>query len=378
MLARILNFAGRRTGFITTVGFYDGSRTRLNRHGLSMPGGPMLQKQLRDMANNGCSFAVVECTSEGLAQNRHLGISFRAALLTNLSPAHQDAHGGFKNYQQAKKKLFAALRGQETLSGVNLDGGQAGCFLNYPAAKKFGISFEGRDLAQGRTYNGQDLSVSSPVSFRVGDTGFTLALPGKFNAYNALLAAACAAEFGVPLEVSARALEEFARIEGRMEEVAGEREFKVFVDYAPEPAGMTSALMALKQMPHRRIIHVFGSTGGHRDVAKRFEFGQISAGIADIIIITNDDVYDSDPREIALNIESGIKKCSSWKGQYQIVLDRRQAIGSALAMARAGDLVIITGKGSEQFLVLPGNKRIPWDDRQVVKEELARLPAANP
>ena len=121
---------------------------------------------------------------------------------------------------------------------------------------------------------------------------------------------------------------------------------------------------------------MFGSTGGHRDVAKRFEFGKISAQFADYIIITNDDVYDSDPEEIAKNIVLGIKEVQSEKRRAQnieTVLDRRQAIHRTLAMAGAGDIVIITGKGSEQFLVLPGNKRIEWDERGVVREELKKL-----
>jgi UDP-N-acetylmuramoyl-L-alanyl-D-glutamate--2,6-diaminopimelate ligase len=118
---------------------------------------------------------------------------------------------------------------------------------------------------------------------------------------------------------------------------------------------------------------VFGSTGGHRDVAKRFEFGKISAATADYIIIANDDVYDSNPQEIAENVESGIKQCELWQGKYEKILDRRAAIRRALEIAQPKDIVIITGKGSEQFLVLPGNKRINWDEREVVREELNKI-----
>jgi UDP-N-acetylmuramyl tripeptide synthase len=137
---------------------------------------------------------------------------------------------------------------------------------------------------------------------------------------------------------------------------------------------MENSLRALNALPHNKIIHVFGSTGGHRDVRKRFEFGQISASLADTIIITNDDVYDSDPAEIARNVEQGISESPTKKvSDVMTVLDRRSAIAKALSIAQANDIVIITGKGSEQFLVLPGDKRIPWDEPTIVKEELVKL-----
>ena len=118
---------------------------------------------------------------------------------------------------------------------------------------------------------------------------------------------------------------------------------------------------------------MFGSTGGHRDITKRFDFGRTSAQYADCIIITNDDVYDSDEQKIAADIEAGIKDFKLRKPEYEIVLDRKSAIAKALATAKKGDLILITGKGSEQFLVLPGNKRIEWDDVSVVKKELEKL-----
>ena len=117
---------------------------------------------------------------------------------------------------------------------------------------------------------------------------------------------------------------------------------------------------------------MFGSTGGHRDVAKRFEFGAISAKFADIIIITNDDVYDSDPEEIATNIKEGVAKVQNNHPEVVTILDRKKAIAHAITLGEPEDIILITGKGSEQFLILPGNERISWDDRKVVKELLAQ------
>jgi UDP-N-acetylmuramoyl-L-alanyl-D-glutamate--2,6-diaminopimelate ligase len=156
-----------------------------------------------------------------------------------------------------------------------------------------------------------------------------------------------------------------------MEQVPNNRGIKIYVDYGCEPASFRSALIAANQIPHNKIIHVFGSTGGHRDVSKRFVFGKTSAELADVCIITNDDVYDSDPKEIAGNILQGYNSAEHKKSEKsEIVLDRREAIKMALDIAKEKDLVLITGKGSEQFLVSPGNKRIAWDEVSVVKELL--------
>ena len=370
MLAQILNASGRATGFITTISFHDGKLEHVTRHGLSMPGGPLLQRQLKAILEHGCKFAIVECTSEGLAQNRHLGIPFAAALLTNLYPAHLEAHGGFENYKQAKGKLFRVLNGQGTLV-VNLDNVHAQYFLDFPAQRKIGLT---QDPAKkfyqlGRILLLTDIKAGETLEFALEHTSFKLPLAGEFNAYNAGLAAAAAESFGVSLPESAKALEKFTGSAGRLEEVKAGQDFRVFVDYAPEPAGLETALKALSALPHERLLHVFGPTGGHRDIQKRFEFGKISAELADEIFVTNDDVYDSDPEKIAADVVTGITKAVPNK-KYKVILDRQAAIAAALKAAQPHDIVVVTGKGSEQFLVLPGNRRIPWDERQVVRDLL--------
>jgi UDP-N-acetylmuramoyl-L-alanyl-D-glutamate--2,6-diaminopimelate ligase len=375
MLAQILNFSGQKTGYITTTGFSDGNRTETNQHGLSMPGGRLLQSQLAEMVQAGCKFAIIEATSEGLAQNRHLGVEFRTALFTNLSPAHLDSHGSFENYRAAKGKLFAALRGSPyaTAIGVNLDDPNRNYFLNFPASRKFGVSMR-TDTPKPEgimTLLAEDVEVGEQINFTAGGVKFALDLFGTFNVTNALLAIACAQTLGVSLQTASDALRKLSTVPGRMETISAPNDATIIVDYAPEPAGLVASLQAIAALPHQKIIHVFGSTGGHRDKAKRFEFGKISAQFSDTIIITNDDVYDTDPEEIATNIRQGIEQAGNKKAQrVETILDRRRAIETALTMAQKGDIVVITGKGSEQFLVLPGNQRVPWDDRQVVKDLL--------
>jgi UDP-N-acetylmuramoyl-L-alanyl-D-glutamate--2,6-diaminopimelate ligase len=395
MLAHILNESGRKTGYITTVGFSNGDKAYVNKHGLSMPGRFLLQKNLKLILKHECEIAIVEATSEGLAQNRHLGIDFDIAVFTNLAEAHIQAHGSFENYKKAKGKLFASLeravrkeKFARKVIGVNLDDINAEYFLRHSADYKFGVSFgqlvEEIDIVNKKvgdelapkidcTYKASGLSEKNEsVSFQLEDVAFQINIPGLFNAYNALLAAATANILGVGLQDSAKALLRFRGAAGRMQKIPNTFGFEIFLDYAPEPVAMKNALLALQGIPHQRIIHVFGSTGGHRDVQKRFEFGQISAELADLIIVTNDDVYSTNPKEIADNIEQGIAQAISKKAdQVLVVLDRKEAIFKAIELAHAGDIVIFTGKGSEQFLVLPENKRIPWDEESVILEALA-------
>lgn len=376
LLAWALNQSGYKTGFITTANSFDGEQEQVNKHGLSMPGGFLLQQQLHAMVKAGCQYAVIEATSEGLAQNRHLGIHFDAVLLTSLAPAHIEAHGSFENYRAAKGKLFYPLsENGKQLIGVNLDTQDADYFLNFPAQKKFGVTL--KDASPGGTvqvFRATKVVTEPQISFELEDVPFNLQLIGQFNVYNVMLAAACAHMLGVSLAECARSLQKFQTLAGRMEAIPNDRGVQIFVDYAPEPSGMENALTTLNNLPHRRLIHVFGTTGGHRDKRKRFDFGKLSAQLSDLIIITNDDVYDSDPQQIVHDIQAGIAQAETKKvKEILTVLDRRQAISQALALAQPGDIVVFTGKGSEQFLVLPGNQRIPWDEPSVVKEELAKL-----
>lgn len=374
MLAHILNKSGHKTGYITTVGNFDGSTPIINKHGLSMPAGSLIQKNLRSYLDKGCKFAVIEATSEGLAQNRHRSINFIGALFTNLSPAHIDSHGSFEKYRAAKGKLFAAVN-KNGIIGVNTDDPNYQYFLNFTSAKKFGTSTREDKIAQTSVpvLRAENIAVSdSGLSFTVESQKFHLNLRGSFNISNALLAIGIAQYFGVSLAQSGQALESFGIVPGRMETIPNSKGFTIIVDYAPEPQPLEESLRAAQLIDHRKLIHVFGATGGHRDVEKRFEFGKISAQFADTIIITNDDVYDSDPQKIAQNIQEGINEAGPNKKVQEIIveLDRKNAIKKALAMAQPKDLIIITGKGSEQFLILPGDQRISWDDRQVVKEML--------
>lgn len=218
----------------------------------------------------------------------------------------------------------------------------------------------------------ENVSVTDNLSFEVERTKFAIKVKGSFNASNAMLAIGAAQYLGIDLVSSSKALNSFGGAKGRMETVPNNRGLTIIVDYAPEPAPLEQSLRAAVMIPHHKLIHVFGATGGHRDVGKRFEFGKISAQLADIIIITNDDVYDTDPEEIAANIKTGIDQAGANHKVSQVltILNRKQALQKALEIAQPHDLILVTGKGSEQFLVLPNNERIAWEDRQVIEQLL--------
>lgn len=373
ILAALLNANGHKTGYTTTAGHFDGKVQHRNLSGLSMPGRFELQYYLYSMLNNGCEYAIVEATSEGLEQNRHLGIDFDGCAITNLDEAHLESHGSFEKYKHAKGRLFRALEKSQKKNkflGANFDSLDPEYFLSFKADRKFALTFQGAEF-EGQVFEGK--FEEQPGKFLLNGLEFETQLPGRFNILNAAMAMAIANMAGLSLEDCAKALREFQGIVGRMEKIENSRGLQIYIDYSPEPFDLKNSLEALAALPHQRLVHIFGSTGGHRDKAKRFEFGKISAQIADKIIITNDDVYESDEQEIADNILEGINKVAAKNRkvkEVQTVLDRETAIKQAINEAEEGDLLVFTGKGSEQFLVLPGNQRIDWDERGIVEEAL--------
>lgn len=375
LLAKILEEAGKKIGLTSTVLFKIGAREWLNPHKMTMLGRFRLQKMLREMAASGCEYAVVETSSEGILQNRHRGIAYDAAVFTNLSPEHLLSHGSYANYRAAKAELFKSLK-KKSLGGkevpriiiANADDQEAEHFLEFPADKKFTFTLENKVVDSIMTIAAEDIVLGADgSSFRVDGHNFSLPLIGRFNIYNAMAAITAAVSQNIPLGVAAAALSKINSIPGRFEFIDTGRSFKVIVDYAHEPQSLEEMFVATNLLPHKRIIHVFGGTGGGRDKAKRAAMGKISAANANHIIVTNDDPYNEDQNKIADDIIGGIKVAGYT--DYEKILDRRKAIQKALALADDGDLVLVTGKGAEQAMMV-GEKKIPWDDREIIKEEL--------
>jgi len=379
LLSHCIEEAGFKVGFATTINFKVGVREWLNEEKMTMLGRFKLQKLLYQMAENDCRFAIIETSSEGIKQFRHTGIDYDVLVFTNLTPEHIESHGSFENYKNSKLKLFKHLeRANKKYKKIiaNLDDKHANDFLNFHVTDKIGFTMKNKtsDIVN-KTYSAIDIHCDDHgSSFTIADRKFHLNLIGEFQVYNALAAAAAAKSIGIDFKISASALKKIENIPGRVEFINEKQNFKVLVDYAPEPESLKKLYEALNSIKYKKLIHVLGSCGGGRDVARRPILGQMAATKADIIILTNEDPYDDDPEKIIEDVAAGASKIAQVTGKsvYKIT-DRRAAIKKALSLAKEDDLVLVTGKGAEQAICVAGGKKIAWDDREVIREELSKL-----
>jgi UDP-N-acetylmuramoyl-L-alanyl-D-glutamate--2,6-diaminopimelate ligase len=379
LIAKMFEGAGFKVGSTSTVGFKIAERERLNKKKMTMLGRFVLQKMLRQMVRAGCRYAVIETSSQGVEQFRHLGVNYDVAVFTNLTPEHIEAHGGFLNYKKAKGKFFAhlAAKPKKIINGkalpkasiVNIDDEHADYFLGFRADEKYGYSIN--TLSDIKAENIETGPGGS--SFTVDGVNFKINLPGRFNIYNALAAICVGLSQGLSLDITSKSLGRVGGVPGRMEFINEGQKFKVLVDYAPEPASMAKLYETVRSanftVPGSKIIHVLGSAGGGRDKARRPILGKLAAENADYVVITNEDPYDEDPMEIINQVANGVVGKTEGINLFKI-LDRGEAIAKAINLAHEGDLVIITGKGSEQAICVADNKKIPWDDREKVREIL--------
>ncbi len=380
MVARTLEGAGFKVGHTSTVNFKIGDQEWLNDTKMTMRGRLSLQSFLRRMVREKCDYAIVETTSEGIKQFRHWGIYYDVAVFTNLTPEHIESHGSFEKYKQAKGKLFASLSHNKKpeikkVSIVNLDDPAAEYFLSFPAEIYYGYSLQKKSLAKEglRIIQGSNINDNaSGVSFTVENKSAQLKLLGRFNAANALAAICVGLSQEISLDKIIKSLESIPKVPGRMQSINEGQPFKVIVDYAHEPAGLEQVYVALKSYQPRKIISVLGSQGGGRDKRKRPLLGELAARYTDYIIVTNEDPYDDDPMEIIGDVVAGIKKHPGKieSQHYFKILDREESIRKALRLAGPDDIVIITGKGSEQNMVISNGKKIPWSDEKTVKKIL--------
>lgn len=351
-IAKILEEAGHKVGLTSTAIFKINKKEWLNPTKMTMIGRFGLQKLLRDMFRAGCKYAVVETSSEGILQYRHIGIDYDVAVFTNLTPEHLEAHGGFLNYKKAKGELFKRLSKSvkkkidekivPKVIVVNSDDKHADYFLKFKADRKIKLSLK-----------------------NVGDRHIC-SLPGKMNQYNALAAMAVAQSQDIDSKTAKSALLKIKTMPGRMEFIDEGQDFKIIVDYAHEVESFKQLYEVVDKIPHKKIIHVFGATGGGRDKSRRPKMGEIAEKNANIVIVTTDDPYDENPEKISDDVIKGIKN----KKKVLNIVDRKEAIKKAVKMAEKDDIILITGKGCEQAMCLAGGKKILWDDREIARRFL--------
>ena len=373
LLRGMLEAAGVQCGLLGTVlQVVGGSEEAVER---TTPEAIDLQATLRRMLAAGDRACVMEVSSHALALHRSDAIHFEAALFTNLTQDHLDFHAGMEDYFQSKRLLFE--KGPK-VAVVNVDdpygrrlAGEFECltFSAEGAAADFVASDVSFDAA------GAEFTVNPPPTGRNVAPGATFRpvgvktrLPGHFNVANALGAFATATAMGVPPQAASEGLARAERVPGRFEPIDEGQPFVVLVDYAHTPDSLENLLGAARRLTEGKVIAVFGA-GGDRDRAKRPKMGQAGASLSDLAIVTSDNPRSEDPGAIIEEILAGIGNGAV----VEVEPDRRAAIALALSRAEPGDSVVIAGKGHEQGQEFEGGRKVPFDDREVAREELRKL-----
>lgn len=379
-IAKALEATGLKVGCTTTALLKIADKEWLNKTKMTMPGRFFLQSMLRQMVDTGCTHVVLETSSQGLVQHRHAGIAYDIAVFTNLTPEHIEAHGGFENYKNAKKRLFThvAKRSKKMVKDIyvptafvlNADAPESPFYADTrPAVDR--LQWYGIDRVSDGLRAEQLALDGEGSDAMVSGVPLHVSLPGRFNVENGLAALATAHVLGRDLAQAAQGIARVTRVPGRMERVEAGQPWTAIVDYAPEPESLRRLYEALALIPHERIIHVLGSCGGGRDRARQPILGRMAGEKADVVVVTNEDPYDDDPLEIIRHVASGALAVGKEEGKnlYQIV-DRREAIQKAMALALPGDLVLMTGKACEPWMCVANGQKLPWDEVQVAREAI--------
>ena len=373
LLHHLLKSVWHRCGLIGTIGADTGEQWVPSS--LTTPESVEIQKLLAQMCEEDCKGAVMEVSSHGLAQHRADGIRFAVGVFTNLSQDHMDFHGDMESYFNAKKRLFdmmveqgrGAAEGNEAVMVVNSDDrfgkrladgvGGGTNVLTYGLGTS--CDFRATDIRS-------DLN-GTVFKLEMSQRSMLVRMPliGRFNVYNALAALAASYGLNMNLREAVANLADAPQIPGRLETVGGRQiNFRVYVDYAHTPDALEKALMTLRELRPEKIITVFGC-GGDRDHQKRPLMGKVVDQLSDVAFVTSDNPRSEEPGKIIEQVVSGMTP-----GNHQAIEDRRAAIRAAIDMAGARDIVLIAGKGHEDYQEING-EREEFDDRKVAKQYIA-------
>ncbi len=366
----ILEKSGHKTALLSTIRFKIGENNRPNMYKMTMPGRFFVQNFLRQAVDAKCDYAIIEMTSEGARFYRHIGVSIDTLLFTNLSPEHIDSHGSFEKYKACKLRLAKAVQNSckpITTIVVNSDSTHAPDFLDFKVDRKL-------------KYN------------KIDADKIKLSVDGDFNKLNAAACKTFALSIGIDEKIIDSALFDLKEISGRVQHIDAGQDFDIIVDYAHTVDSLTKLYQTYTD---RYIIAVLGSCGGGRDMGKRAELGKVAEDFADRIIITDEDPYDDNPREIMDHVASGIKNKT-----FEIIEERREAINHAIQLAQKytdqkleyknisstenintkenntkskTPIVIISGKGTDPYIMRANGAKEKWSDADVVREEVRKV-----
>lgn len=359
MLYSVLLHAGYPVAVAGTIRFAIGEQSEPNLYKMTMPGRGFIHAFLARARKAGMRYAVLEVTSESTIQHRHRYLFANALIFTGLHPEHIESHGSYEKYAQAKFRIGEELgRSPKRPRAIiaNGDDPKSEPYLGLPVEEHLPFAYE----------EARDVELTAGhVAFIYEGVRFSLQLPGSFTVMNALAVIKAAHFLGVSLETISEALAQLERIPGRTERIEAGQPFAAVVDYAHTPHSLKALYEAY---PCRRVC-VLGNTGGGRDTWKRPEMGRIADEMCAEVILTNEDPYDESPEEIVNQMAAGMSRTP------RIIMDRREAICTALTLAEPGDAVLITGKGTDPYIMEANGKRTPWSDAEVVREELEQLRA---
>ena len=374
LTSAVLEAAALKTGLFSTVAYKVGSQWEPNKSRQTTPEALEVQALLRRMLDAGVTHAVLESTSHGLALHKLDHCEYDVAVFTNLSPDHLDFHESVQRYRAAKGLLFEMLDGAKAKGVVktavlNADDPSTPYMASRTLARKlfFGIDSAADVMAVDvdERPSGTQMVLAAPT----GRIDLFLPLPGRFNVYNALAAASVGVSLDLPLGTIASGLSRATGVPGRMQPVDAGQPFTVIADSAHTAASFEKVLATLRPLVKGRLIAVFGCAG-ERGVERRTGMGRVAARNADYTVITTEDPRGEDPDAIIDQIAGAMGEHGAEEGRdFERVIDRREAIARAFDLARAGDLVLLTGKGHEHSIETAAG-RVPWDEVAVARELL--------
>lgn len=376
MIAKILEDAGHTVGLLSTVAISIAGQREVNDRKMTSFDPFTMNRYLRKMAKAGCGYVVLETSSHAIFYDRIWGVNFDVAALTHISSDHLDLHRTLENYVRTKRRLFERINGSPRKPGVakvivlNQDDTYFAEFDELTADKKLTYGVQTAAQVRGIVREAAPTYTRFSVEVANENQGVLLSFGGRFHVSNALAAISVGLSQGVTLQQCAQSLEFFAGVPGRMEAVKNAAGYNVIVDYAHTENGLLQVLKSARESnPGHAITLVFGAPG-ERDEAKRPKMGSIAAGIADYVILTDDDPGAEPSNRILSQVEQGIGRQEGEK--YWVIPDRRSAIRTALYLSDRSGTILITGKGCEP-VQLTNAGRIPWSDRAVVEEILHEL-----
>ena len=371
LIKHMCESAGLRCGLVGTVRYEIGERILPAIR--TTPESLDLQELLAQIANAGCKAAAMEVSSHALAQDRTRGLEWDVAVFTNLTQDHLDFHRTMENYFDAKMELFTGLATQEQkrkpVAIVNIDD-RYGQQLLDKIDKRVAVVTYGMGLRadfRASNYRAEFTGTSYQLDARGKSYLIRLPLIGRFNVANSVAALAAANALGINLRTAVFSLAKSPQVPGRLELVPAKRQFQVFVDYAHTPDALGNVLKTLRELEPHRLIAVFGC-GGERDRQKRPLMAEMADRLADYSIITSDNPRKEDPNAIVAEIEKGFRS-----NHYEKIVDRTKAINRAVALTRPRDIVLIAGKGHENYQEF-ADYTIPFDDIQVARRAIEDHP----